>query len=125
MKLKSGTWLLVKHGTLEWLSDSQEELYPINKGRSHLTAYVSYDEGQSWQGGLLLEERDCSYPFGCQAADGSIYVSYERQRWRQPEILLAKFSETAVALGKQTSDIVLRQLVNKASGETITQAPLV
>ena len=118
MKLQSGDWLLVKHGDLKGVSDFREERYPANKGRSHLTAYLSQDEGRTWIGGLLLEERDCSYPFGYQASDGTIYVSYERQRWRQPEILLARFAEADVLAGKAVSSQTrLRLLVNKATGK--------
>jgi predicted neuraminidase len=115
LKLQSGAWLLVKHGTLDWVSDLVERY--DNRGRSHLTAYLSFDEGQSWQGGLLLEERDCSYPFGMQDQAGTIYVSYERQRWNQPEILFARFIEADVLAGQPTSpQSAFRQLINKAQG---------
>ena len=119
MKLQSGEWLLVKHGDLRGVSDFREERYPANKGRSHLMAFVSQDEGRTWIGGLLLDERDCSYPFGYQSYDGTIYVSYERQRWREPEILLARFSEADVLAGKVVAPKTrLRLLVNKASGKS-------
>lgn len=115
LKLSSGAWLLVKHGTLTWVSDIVERY--DNRGRSHLTAYLSRDEGRTWEGGLLLEERDCSYPFGMQDRDGTIYVSYERQRWRQPEILFARFTEVDVLAGKTVSSrTALRRLINKAGG---------
>ncbi len=121
MKLKSGVWLLVKHGNLDSVSTARED-HTNNPGRSHLTAFLSHDEGRTWEGGLLLDERDCSYPFGCQAADGTIYISYERQRWRQPEILLARFTEADVAAGKPVSGrAALRLMVNKATG--ISQGP--
>lgn len=116
MKLASGNWLLVKQGRLDWISDAQEER-TTQRGRSHLTAYISGDEGRIWRGGLLLDERECSYPFGCQAGDGTIYVSYERNRWRQPEILFARFTEADVLAGKAVSpQAALRWLVNKAGG---------
>ena len=106
MKLQSGNWLLVKHG-------------PINRrvGRRQLMAHLSRDEGKTWEGGLMLDDRTCSYPFGFQSSDGTIYVSYERERWLQPEILLARFSEEDVAAGKLVSKRpALRLLVNKAGG---------
>jgi hypothetical protein len=35
--------------------------------RSHLTAYLSDDDGRSWHGGLLLDERNgVSYPDGVE-----------------------------------------------------------
>lgn len=106
MKLRSGAWLLVKHGSIDQ-----------RVGRSHLTAFLSHDEGKTWQGGLVLDDRDCSYPFASESADGTIYVSYERQRWLQPEILFARFTEADVAAGKPVSErAALRRLVNKAGG---------
>ncbi len=119
MKLRSGAWLLVKHGDLRGVSDRREEQCPQNIGRSHLTAFLSPDEGRTWRGGLLLDERDCSYPFGCQAPDGTIYVAYERQRWHQPEILLARFTEADVLACRLVSpQSRLRLLVNKATGKS-------
>jgi len=114
MKLASGNWLLVKHGRLDWVSDAKEEKSP-QRGRSHLTAYLSRDEGKTWEGELLLDERECSYPYGFQACNGTIYVSYERSRWRQPEILFARFTEADVLASTPVSPLAaLQQLVNKA-----------
>ena len=56
---------------------------PIEKktGRSHLTAFVSKDDGRSWEGGLMLDERGgVSYPDGQQTADGTIYITYDFDR---------------------------------------------
>jgi hypothetical protein len=118
MKLRSGNWLLVKHGSLDAMSDAREKKFPENRGRSHLTAYLSRDEGETWEGGLLLDERECSYPFGCQADDGTVYVSYERSRWQQPEILMARFLEEDILAAQSVSDrAALKVLVNKASGK--------
>lgn len=106
MKLQSGSWLLVKHGPLETLT-----------GRVQLMTFLSRDEGSTWEGGLMLDDRSCSYPFGSQSADGTIYVSYERQRWVQPEILLARFTEEDVLAGGPVSNrAALKLLVNKAGG---------
>ena len=116
MKLESGHWLLVKHGTLDWVSDHKEPKSP-KTGRSHLMAYLSRDEGETWEGGLMLDERPCSYPFACQGDNGTIYVSYERSRWNQPEILMARFTEEDVLAGEIVSGRAgLRLLVNKAGG---------
>ena len=113
MKLQSGNWLLVKHGPLDTLT-----------GRVQLMAFLSRDEGHSWEGGLMLDDRSCSYPFGSQSADGTIHVSYERQRWVQPEILLARFTEADVLAGKPVSNrIALKLLVNKAGGIAKSKQP--
>ncbi|MGB8169412.1 MAG: exo-alpha-sialidase, partial [Chthoniobacteraceae bacterium] len=88
------------------------------KGRSHLTAFLSDDDGRTWKGGLLLDERDgACYPDCVQASDGTISVIYDFQRARDKEILMAVFNETEVLEGKLTSPkSQLRVLVNKATG---------
>jgi len=106
-RLKSGNLLLVKHG-------------PIAKriGRSHLTASVSPDEGRTWQGGLLLDERGgVSYPDGQQTADGLIRIIYDYSRTGKRHILMAAFREEDALAGKDVSgQIKRRQLVSQASG---------
>ncbi|MFZ2654432.1 MAG: sialidase family protein [Victivallales bacterium] len=107
MKLQSGNWLLVKHGNMEKVA-----------GRTQLTAFLSPDEGRSWTGGLMLDERAVSYPDGFQAWDGRIYVSYERNRHNNPEILLAVFAEADVAAGRIVGkDTRLKIQINKAIGD--------
>lgn len=88
-RLDSGNLLLVKHG-------------PIHEktGRSHLTAYVSADDGQSWSTGLLLDEREgTSYPDGQQSGDGTINIIYDRSRTGDREILMSRFTEDDVRAG--------------------------
>ncbi|MBT6153988.1 MAG: exo-alpha-sialidase [Planctomycetaceae bacterium] len=106
-RLSSGNLLLVKHG-------------PLTKriGRSHLTAYLSTDDGKTWNGGLLLDERNgVSYPDGQQTADGIIRIVYDFSRTRSRHILMASFREEDVSAGKPMTDAVkLRQLVSNASG---------
>lgn len=106
-RLQSGNLLLIKHG-------------PIDKriGRSHLTAYVSTDDGQTWSGGLLLDERNSvSYPDGQQADDGTIRIIYDYDRTGDRHILMATFREADIMAGKVVSpDAKLRQLVSDASG---------
>lgn len=82
-RLLSGRLLLVKHGERIDTFDQQEEGAQWNRGRSKLTAWLSDDDGETWQGGLMLDERDhISYPDGTQAPDGTIYLSYDRERTR-------------------------------------------
>lgn len=90
-RLASGRILLVKHG------DTVEG----HEGRSKLKAFLSEDEGRTWKGGLMLDERKgISYPDGFQAPDGRIYISYDRNRSSDGEILLAKFTEKEVLSGE-------------------------
>lgn len=105
-RLTSGNLLLVKHG-------------PINEriGRAYLTAYVSEDDGITWIGGLLLDERtSVSYPDGQQDADGLIHIIYDYSRTTAREILLAKFTEEdVVARDTASPSVSLGMLVSKYS----------
>jgi len=105
-RLQSGALLLVKHGPLD-----------ERAGREKLTAFVSDDDGKSWQGGLLLDEREhVTYPDGVQAPDGTIYVVYDHNRTPDGEVLFAVFTEEDVRAGKSVSDNVrLRALVDRLS----------
>ena len=108
-QLHSGSLLLVNHAQNPETGEFS---------RSHLTAYISEDDGQSWQGGLLLDERIAvSYPDGCQDADGNIWIIYDHQRYREGDILFAKFTEQDVLAGKLVSDIgKLKQQISHAGG---------
>ncbi|HPO12647.1 MAG TPA: sialidase family protein [Candidatus Hydrogenedentes bacterium] len=103
-RLASGKLLLVKHAP------------PENHGRSHLTAFLSGDDGKTWKGGLLIDERaGVSYPDGVEAPDGLIYVIYDYSRKDAREILMATFTEEDVLEGKPVSGKTrFRVLVNKA-----------
>jgi hypothetical protein len=106
-RLRSGSLLLVKHGPLDQRT-----------GRSHLTAFISTDDGRTWGGGLLLDERNkTSYPDGQQAADGTIHITYDFERTGTRHILFATFREEDALAGKAVSGAVrLRQLVSEGSG---------
>lgn len=92
-RLSSGRLLLVKHG----------DRIDAHDGRVQLSAWLSDDDGASWQGGLVLDERKgVSYPDGFQSPAGVIYISYDRNRATDGEILLARFTEEDVLAGKLT-----------------------
>ncbi len=107
-RLNSGKLLLVKHGPID-----------VQTGRQELTAYLSDDDGASWYGGLLLDERQgVSYPDGVQSEDDVIYIIYDFSRTEEKEILMAKFTEEDVSSSKCVSDeAALWMIVNKASSE--------
>jgi hypothetical protein len=113
-RLSSGNLLLVKHGPIGKKTD-----------RSHLTAFLSKDDGRTWNEGLLLDERDgVSYPDGQQTADGLIRIIYDFSRTGARHILMASFREEDVAAGRAVSGAVrLRQLVSKASGGVWPEPP--
>jgi predicted neuraminidase len=105
-RLRSGKLLLVKHAP------------PNGKARSHLTAMLSADDGRTWTGSLLLDERmNVSYPDGVQGPDGRIFVIYDRERFSEREILMSVFREEDIVAGKGAS----RLTVNKAGGTTAPQ----
>jgi hypothetical protein len=90
-RLASGRLLLVKHG----------RAIDAHTGRSELTAWLSNDDGRTWSGGLMLDERKgVSYPDGFQAPDGTLYISYDRNRATDGEILLARFTEADIEAGR-------------------------
>jgi predicted neuraminidase len=92
-RLASGNLLLVKHGAMEGKS-----------GRSRLTAFVSEDDGKTWVGGLLLDERNgVSYPDGQEAADGTIYITYDYNRTQERAIHMTTFTEADALAGKDVS----------------------
>lgn len=114
-RLYSGRILLVKHG-------ETIETHGPGRGRSKLTAWLSEDEGHSWEGGLMLDERDgISYPDGTQAPDGTIYISYDRERSKLGEILMARITEEDILAGKLISSgsrlkiLISRPLKNRAN----------
>ncbi len=73
----------------------------LTASRCKLKAFLSEDDGLTWQGGLMLDERNgISYPDGFQAPDGTIYISYDRNRSTDGEILLARFTEQDVLAGQ-------------------------
>jgi hypothetical protein len=113
-RLESGNLLLVKHGPIA-----------ERTGRSHLMAFLSTDEGTTWTGGLLLDERNgVSYPDGQQTADGLIRIIYDYSRTGDRQILMASFREQDVAAGRDVTNAVrLRQVVSQASGGQERPAP--
>ena len=93
-RLNSGALLLVKHGLLD-----------ERTRREKLMAFVSDDDGRTWQGGLMLDEREkVTYPDGVQAPDGTIYIVYDYKRTPNGEVLMATFTEDDVRASKPVSD---------------------
>lgn len=90
-RLASGALLLVKHG----------DAVDTHEGRVKLSAWLSADDGKTWKGGLVLDERKgVSYPDGFQGPDGAIYISYDRNRKTDGEVLLARFTEEDIMASK-------------------------
>ncbi|MCB9937048.1 MAG: exo-alpha-sialidase [Planctomycetaceae bacterium] len=113
-RLNSGALLLVKHGPLD-----------ERTGREKLMAFVSDDDGRTWQGSLMLDVREkVTYPDGVQAPDGTIYIVYDYRRTPNGEVLMATFAEDDVRAGKPVSDkIRLRGEVARLPVEESTPQP--
>ena len=99
-RLRSGRLLLVNHHNFT--------------NRNNLTAMLSDDDGATWYGHLLLDERDkVAYPDGVESEDGRIYLIYDHDRYGDKEIMLAVFREEDVAQGKIVSpDARLKQVIS-------------
>lgn len=110
-RLASGKLLLVRHNP------------PDMKTRSHLTAFLSDDDGVTWSGGLLLDERKgVSYPDGVQDKDGVIRIIYDFARTAEKQILMAAFTEADVAQGKPSGTTRLQVVVNQATAQSPKKA---
>lgn len=107
-RLRSGRLLLVKHG----------DRIDAHEGRVQLSAWLSDDEGTSWRGGLVLDERKgISYPDGFEAPDGTIHISYDRNRSTDGEILMARFTEDDVLAGEfRGSNSRAKMLISRPLG---------
>ena len=122
-RLRSGRLLMINHYQVDQHIDLEDIMSQGNvkswKGRSHLTALLSEDDGQTWPYYLLLDERnEVSYPDAKEAADGMIYVCYDWERVTQREILMARFTEDDILQGHLSDKrSKLRVLVNKALGQ--------
>ncbi|MBM4083469.1 MAG: exo-alpha-sialidase [Planctomycetes bacterium] len=94
-RLQSGSMLVIRHG---------QDMTKATPKRKELTAFLTTDEGKTWSGGLLLDERTgVSYPDIAQAPNREICVHYDRNRGSDAEILFARFREDDLKAGKLVS----------------------
>lgn len=79
--------------------------------RSRVTALISDDDGVTWQGGLVLDERESSYPDSTIATDGTIRVIYDQTRYTENRagnkgvgaVLMATFREEDIRAARPIS----------------------
>ena len=89
--------------------------------RSHMTAFVSDDDGATWKGGLLLDERESSYPDGIQAEEGTLFIIYDHQRYTLNRagkrgvgsVQIAVFGKEEVRAGKPVTDKMRLRVVTQ------------
>lgn len=103
-RLRNGRLLLINHWKFEQ--------------RNNLTAMLSEDDGKTWQGYLMIDERkNVSYPDAVEAEDGTLYIIYDRERYKDREILMAKVTQEDIMAGSLVSEgSELRILLNRATG---------
>lgn len=118
-RLPSGKLLLITHHF------QGEKATRDPQARSHLTAYLSGDDGRTWTGELILDERGgISYPDAGIAPDGTVYAIYDRERGDQyapgdaREILMAVFTEEDVMRGDFVSPGARQRVIVSKVPET-------
>jgi predicted neuraminidase len=95
-RLKSGNLLLVKHGPID-----------MKIQRSHLMAFISKDDGESWSTGLLIDQRKgVSYPDGQETEDGTIHIVYDYNRVTNQNIFITSFTENDILANDYDKKII-------------------
>ncbi|MFO1448394.1 MAG: sialidase family protein [Opitutaceae bacterium] len=118
-RLPSGNILLIKNG------------YHINRpsGRTHMTAFLSEDDGSSWAHSLLLDERATSYPDAAVEPDGTIHIVHDFQRTGGTDgtgsktVVYHRIKETDIKAGRLVDPrSVLLRVANQATHRTLKPA---
>ncbi|RRB07580.1 sialidase family protein [Larkinella rosea] len=93
-KLRSGKLLLILNNS---------------KTRNNMTAFLSSDGGKTWPHKLLLDSREkVSYPDMDQTRDGTIHVTFDRDRSGAKDILYTRFREEDVVKGNAPNLVITR-----------------
>ncbi len=99
-RLNSGRLLLVKNDIAALLAAG--EIHPSRRER--LSAWLSGDDGKTWQWQLLLDERlNAAYPDVCETPDGTLFILYDRDRRNGGFIHMARIREEDVMAGELVS----------------------
>lgn len=103
-RLKSGRLLMINH-----LGNQPKE-------RTHLTAMLSEDDGYTWPHRLLLDDRPVvSYPDMVEDDNGVLRIIYDRDRYVEKEVLMARITQEDIITGSLQSDgSQLAMLINRA-----------
>lgn len=115
-RLRSGRILLINHVNTN----------PESRERTNLTALLSEDDGRTFPYSLLLDARNqVTYPDAHEAEDGSIYITYDRERGAKSqcaedayqkarEILVSRITEQDIVKGELVSpNSYLARVANK------------
>ncbi len=83
--------------------------------RLNMTVSLSEDDGRTWSAGLLLDERNTSYPDAAISPDGTVFIIYDRGRTSEKEILLARATEEDILAGElKNPKSFIKKIVSKA-----------
>jgi len=109
-RLASGRLLMVRHA---------------GTARSHLTGFLSEDDGLTWGKGLLIDERDgVSYPDAIEGPSGEIRLIYDYDRKTKGKQILMAFShEEDIRRGGFDGEARQRVVVNQATGRNPLAEP--
>lgn len=122
-RLRSGNLLMVNHVDFLGPNDPIDKQDFVDEDRCNLMAKLSLDDGKTWVGGLMLDERgEVSYPDGTESDDGLIYITYDHERYDAREILMAVFTEEDILAGRLVDERSrLRVQISKALGPVPTK----
>ncbi len=109
-KLKSGNLLL--------LCNYKADMFSYYGGRNNLCALLSKDDGETWEGCLMIDEREGSeQPDFVEGNDGFIYIGYGRAPQFAAESMLAIVTEEDILAGKLVNpQSKLRIVAGKSTG---------
>jgi hypothetical protein len=86
---------------------------PSGTARSHMTVFLSEDDGVTWPYSMVIDERSgVSYPNAIFDATGNINVSYDRNRYSSMEMLMAKITEADIKAGAVSGGSFLQRIIN-------------
>jgi len=93
-RLASGNILLIKNGaTIDQPSD-----------RTHMTAYLSEDDGATWPYQILLDERATSYPDAAQDKEGVLHIVHDFERHGAKVVCYHRITEADIRAGKVVAE---------------------
>ena len=88
--------------------------------RTHMTAFLSEDDGATWPHRLLLDARATSYPDAVQDDAGTIHLVHDFERTGAKEVVFHRFTEADIKAGKIVADgSVLGRIANRAGQRTL------
>ncbi len=109
-RLASGNVLLIKNGA---------QIDQASR-RTHMTAYLSEDDGATWPYQILLDERGTSYPDVAQDNKGVLHIVHDFGRYQEKIVCYHRITEADIRAGKLvTPGSRLGGIANQATHPTL------